>query len=196
MESGKTTKMAELLISMSLDVLQKGISEETYANNLHAIARELKPEFDSEAETRKHIARVNELLLSAVIELSNRAAKHDLSKLSNAEKPYFDEETPKLKELKFGSDEYMESLDRLKPALDHHYANNSHHPQFYENGIDGMDLFDLIEMLYDWKAAGERDNGGNIFRSIEINSARFEMSPQLASIFENHATRYLQNQLP
>lgn len=147
--------------------------------------------FDSEADTRKHIARVNQLLLSAASELLQRAAVHDDSKLSDAEKPFFDEETPKLKGLKFGSDEYRESLARLKPALDHHYSKNSHHPQFYEDGIEGMDLFDIVEMLCDWKAAGERSEGGNIFASIETNTERFGISGQLATIFLNHARRYL-----
>lgn len=192
MKSEQANKTAELLISMSLDFLQKsgGINEETFAANLASIASNLNPTFDSEAETRKHIARVNELLLLAVTELAKRAVAHDASKLSDAEKPFFDEETPKLKLLKFGSDGYKESLARLKPALDHHYANNSHHPQFYENGIEGMDLFDLLEMLCDWKAAGERDNEGNIFNSIEINSERFGINRQLAAIFTNHAARY------
>ncbi len=153
---------------------------------------EVKNGFDSEAETRKHIARVSYLLMSAIAELSLRAANHDASKLSEAEKPYFDAETPKLRSLKFGTDEYAESLARLKPALDHHYAKNSHHPQHYENGIEGMDLFDLLEMLCDWKAAGERDNGGNIFRSIEINAERFGIAPQLVAIFINHAKRHLE----
>lgn len=182
-------KVAELLMSMSLDFLQAGISEETYANNLLHIAQTLK--FDSEAETRKHIARVNQLLLCAINELSIRAVTHDASKLTDAEKPFFDEEAPKLKKLEFGSEEYKESLTRLKPALDHHYANNSHHPQFYENGIDGMDLFDLLEMMCDWKAAGERTPGGDILDSIEKNTDRFGISPQLVSILKNHAQRYL-----
>jgi hypothetical protein len=191
MESEKTKKTAELLMSMSLDFLQAGISEETYANNLLHIAKSLKPDFDSEVETRKHIARVNEFLLLSVVELTKRAVVHDASKLTDAEKPFFDEETPKLKTLKFGSEDYYASLARLKPALDHHYSQNSHHPQFYENGIEGMDLFDLVEMLCDWKAAGERDAGGNILDSIKKNTDRFSITPQLATIFKNHAERYL-----
>jgi hypothetical protein len=191
MESEKTKKTAELLMSMSLDFLQAGISEETYASNLLCIAKSLKPDYDSEAETRKHIARVNELLLSAIVELTKRAVNHDASKLTDAEKPFFDEETPKLKTLKFGSADYYDSLARLKPALDHHYLHNSHHPQFYEHGIEGMDLFDLVEMLCDWKAAGERDAGGNILDSIEKCAERFSITPQLAKIFKNHAQRYL-----
>lgn len=193
MKSEKAVKTANLLMSMCLNFLQENdsISEEAFKSNLLFISKEIKPHYDSEADTRKHIARVNELLLLSINELTKRAVKHDASKLTPAEKPFFDEETPKLKNLKFGSDEYKQSLDRLMSALDHHYANNSHHPQFYENGVDGMDLFDLIEMLCDWKAAGERTDGGDILESIEINAQRFEISPQLVSIFKNHAQRYL-----
>lgn len=192
MKSEHSVKMAKMLMSMCLDFLQKegGISEEVFSLNLLSAAKNLRPDYDSEAETRKHIARVNELLLLCVKELCNRAVKHDASKLTDAEKPYFDVETPKLKSLKFGSEEYNASLAAIKPALDHHYATNSHHPQFYEDGIEGMDLFDLIEMICDWKAAGER-NDGDIEESIQINAVRFGMSAQLKTIFINHARRYL-----
>ena len=46
--------------------------------------------------------------------------------------------------------------NRTKDGIEHHYAVNSHHPEHYEAGIAGMSLFDLIEMLVDWKAASER----------------------------------------
>ena len=143
--------------------------------------------YDSTAETLLHIKRVSELLTGASVELINRANCHDSSKLLPPEKELFDEYTPKLKDCKFGSDEYKGFLEGLKVALDHHYANNSHHPQFYENGVNGMDLFDLIEMFMDWIAAGERMTTGNIFSSIEFNKDRFEMSEQLVQIFKNTA---------
>lgn len=79
----------------------------------------------------------------------------------------------------------------MEPALDHHYANNSHHPQHYENGVDGMDLFDIVEMFFDWKAAGERTKDGDIFKSININKERFGLSEQLVKIFENTARKFL-----
>lgn len=148
--------------------------------------------FDSEAETRKHIMRVGELLLAGVRELCDRAVKHDLSKLSEAEKPFFDEETPKLRGLVFRSPGYEAATERLRPALEHHYANNSHHPQHYEDGIDEMDLFDLVEMMCDWKASGERSAGGNIMDSIAKNTEKFGISGQLQSILVNHAKRHLQ----
>jgi hypothetical protein len=141
--------------------------------------------YDSTADTLKHIKKVNKYLINAAMELLKRAQVHDDSKLGPNEKPFFDEETPKLAGLTYGSDEYSESLKRLGPALDHHYANNSHHPQHFPNGIDGMNLFDIIEMYLDWQAASERHTNGNLIRSLSINAERFKMSPQLVKIFMN-----------
>lgn len=141
--------------------------------------------YDSEADTRKHIARVNELLNNAAIELLKRANQHDLSKLSGTEKAYFDAFTPKLKRTTYGTHEYKAMLEQLQFALGLHYEANSHHPEHYENGIDGMDLFDVVEMFFDWKAASERHEDGCIMKSIDINEKRFKMSSQLAQIFRN-----------
>lgn len=77
----------------------------------------------------------------------------------------------------------------MKVTWDDYYANNSHHPEHYQQGINGMDLFDLIEMFFDWKAATERHNDGHIFSSIRINKDRFKMSDQLEQIFNNTANR-------
>lgn len=141
--------------------------------------------FDSSKDTLKHIRRVAQLLNEASIELLRRANVHDNSKLEEPEKYGFDKYTPKLKALTYGSDAYKESLKGLGESLSHHYKNNSHHPEYYENGIDGMNLFDVIEMLIDWKAATERHRDGNIMKSIEINKDRFKISDQLRAIIEN-----------
>ena len=146
--------------------------------------------YDSTADTKKHIARVGELLEFAQGELTIRAKNHDASKLNSPEKELFDEYTPKLAGSTYGSDEYKTFLSGLKVALDHHYASNSHHPEHFKGGIDDFDLFDLLEMFFDWKAATERHNDGDIMKSIEINKTRFKLSDQLCSIFRNTATRY------
>jgi hypothetical protein len=144
-------------------------------------------EYDSKADTLLHIKRVAQLLTEASSELIRRANVHDDSKLESPEKELFDEFTPKLKDCTYGSDEYKEYLKGLKVALDHHYKENSHHPEHYAEGINGMNLFDILEMFFDWKAAGERHADGNIYKSIEHNKERFKMSPQLVDIFENTA---------
>ena len=142
-------------------------------------------QYDSNKDTLLHIKRVNELLLLFAKELMDRAICHDNSKLYDPEKPLFDKMTPLLKGLTYGSEEYKKSLAELKPALDHHYSHNSHHPEYYKDGINDCNLFDLVEMLCDWKAASERHADGNIFKSIQINKTRFAMADQLAKIFEN-----------
>lgn len=145
--------------------------------------------YDSKKETIKHKERVNELLNRFSKGILKRAEVHDNSKLKDPEKKLFDEFTPKLKGVTYGSDEYKSFLKGLKPALDNHYKENSHHPEHYKNGIDDFDLFDLVEMFFDWKAASERHADGDIYKSIEINKKRFGISDQLCNILKNTADR-------
>lgn len=118
-------------------------------------------------------------------ELQSRWTHHDLTKVGPIEKPVFDEYTPKLKDSTYGSEEYKGFLAAMKPALDHHYAKNRHHPEHFENGIQGMNLVDLIEMFCDWKAATMRHGDGDLMKSIDINQTRFGYDDDLLLIFRN-----------
>jgi hypothetical protein len=136
-------------------------------------------------DTWHHINKVQKYVNNAVVQLIRRAQDHDQSKLVSPEVEYFSEVDGQLQGLTYNSPEYKANLERLKPALDHHYANNRHHPQHFKNGVDDMNLLDLLEMICDWKASSERHGNGNIRKSIEVNAERFGMSPQLRKIFEN-----------
>lgn len=146
--------------------------------------------YDSRVDTLFHSQRVGELMVQIVKEVLDRSTCHDRSKTQPPEVAVFDEHTPKLKQLKYGSEEYKKSLEEMKPALDHHYANNAHHPEHRPNGVNGMTLVDLIEMLADWKAATERSDSGDLKRSLEINKTRFKMSDQLVEILQNTANHF------
>lgn len=141
--------------------------------------------YDSTQDTLEHIARVRLYLWEFTHALTERGREHDKSKLESPEKEAFDEVTPLLRELTYGSDEYKAATAKLGDALKHHYAANSHHPEHYPNGIEGMTLLDVVEMFCDWKAASERHANGDFRRSIQISSERFGMSEQLTAIFEN-----------
>jgi hypothetical protein len=135
--------------------------------------------------TMKHIDRVRGLLWAVRDNLGRRSSGHDQSKLRSPEVEIFDEFTARLATSTYGSDEYRGFLAAMKPALDHHYAHNSHHPEHYPDGIRGMSLLDLIEMLVDWKAASERHDDGCILRSVELNQKRFGYSDELKQILLN-----------
>lgn len=142
-------------------------------------------QYDSATDTRKHIAAVRRNLLRSIVLIRRRANSHDASKLSSPEKEMYDEFTPNLRELTYGSDEYKQSLKEMGAALQHHYEENSHHPEHFPNGIDGMSLLDLIEMLADWTAAVTRHADGDLMESVRINAVRFEMDDQLVQILKN-----------
>jgi hypothetical protein len=147
-------------------------------------------EAEGKVATFEHIDKVRELLRLFANELLARGETHDRSKLEPAESAVFAEFTPKLKGCTYGSDEYRGFLAAMKPALDHHYANNRHHPEHHapedpKLGIDRMNLLDVLEMFLDWRASSMRHADGDMGKSIGINEKRFAMSPQLASIFRN-----------
>ena len=140
--------------------------------------------YDSTHDTLNHCGRVNALLHICMLELSERARAHDASKYEEPEKSAFDRATPLLQTVEYGTPEYNAVKAQLGEALQHHYAHNSHHPEHYPNGMEGMSLLDLLEMLCDWKAAGERMQNGSLEASIRINRERFGDSP-LLTVLEN-----------
>lgn len=188
--------------------------------------------YDSTKDTQEHIENVRSYLQDIIENLWARQIDHDASKLQSPEKEMFDEFTPKLKALTYGSNEYKACLKDMGQALKHHYEANSHHPEHYKmwqcpvcesvfpekdapeavvfkgirlcpkccvngtimecaleptSGVYGMSLFDIVEMLADWKAAGQRHADGDLRKSLEINKARFEISDQLFEILINTA---------
>ena len=142
---------------------------------------------ECKVETIKHIEMVRKYIKVVTDALSNRAIKHDSTKLESPEIEIFAEYTPKLAGATYGSDEYNEFLKEMNVALQHHYACNRHHPEHFHKGIDDMTLVDIVEMLCDWKAASLRQNDGNLLKSIETNAQRFGYDDQLRRIFVNTA---------
>ena len=136
-------------------------------------------------ETQKHIEKVRKYLRIMTNKITTRGVNHDAAKLESPEVEIFAEHTDALSQTTYNSDEYKEHLAAMKPALDHHYATYRHHPEHFANGVNDMNLIDLIEMLADWKAASERQHNGNLLTSIEQNAIRFKMSDQLKQILLN-----------
>ena len=136
-------------------------------------------------ETQEHVDNVRRFIDIINKRLKARGVLHDYSKFRNPEKEIFIEMTPKLKNAKYPSDEYDGFLKEMKVALKHHYEHNRHHPEFFEKGLEDMNIIDLIELFCDWKAATLRHKDGNLNKSIDEGEKRFGLSPQIAQIFRN-----------
>lgn len=145
--------------------------------------------YDSSADTMEHIAKVVLYGEKFTDTLRQQLEKHDASKLREPEKSAFDQISSALRALSYGTPEYKRSLESQQHAISEHYKNNTHHPEHYKDGVSGMNLFDIIEMLIDWKAASERTKNGDFETSLSKQKKRFDLSPQLVSIFENTAKK-------
>lgn len=144
--------------------------------------------YDSREATIEHITDVRDNLDAIARRLLERGRTHDASKLEQPEKGYLDALESGKRALPYPSPEYDELKETtLKPFLEHHYAKNSHHPEHYARGVNGMDLVDVIEMLCDWKSASQRQEGGSMSNSLETCIRKYHITPQLADILWNTA---------
>lgn len=143
--------------------------------------------YDCTNDVMEHRREVRHWMNEFAQSLARRAELHDQSKLRPPEKEVFDAFTPLLASLEFGSDKYEDSLARMGEGLRHHYMVSRHHPEHFENGVNGMTLHDVIEMFCDWLASARARD-----RRVDIDhlAKRFDIHPQLAEIFAN-TLRYL-----
>ncbi len=131
-----------------------------------------------------HKRRVAIYMQMIASELFRRAAVHDNSKFAPEEFEAYEEAFPGLQKYAYGTEEFKAELHKIEPALRHHYAVNDHHPEFHPDGVIGMSLIQLIEMVCDWMAASERSQA-NIYQGMEMNRKRFGIEPQLINIIGN-----------
>lgn len=145
---------------------------------------------ECQVETQKHIEIVRKFIKIFTDKLTNRGVDHDKLKLESPEVEIFAEYTPKLAQTTFGSEEYLQHLEDMRPALNHHYANYRHHPEHFKDGVNDMNLIDIAEMICDWKASSLRQDDGNLLHSIELNAERFGIDAQLMKILLNTANLF------
>lgn len=134
---------------------------------------------------KEHKNKVKKIMHNIANDINNRAEKHDNSKLLPPEISEFSKREDFLETFSYNSKEYIESLEILKEALEHHYKDNDHHPEHFPNGINGMDLSCLVEMISDWYASSQNTKDGDVYKSIEVGKERFGLSEQLCDILKN-----------
>jgi len=144
----------------------------------------MKVELEVLCDTILHIGEVQEALEVIAGELRQRGLAHDRTKLQELEFDTFVETRPKFRKANYGTPEYQECVELARPAVDHHYQNNRHHTGFHENGVNDMNLIDVIEMVCDWKAAARRSPDKTLEDTLEYAFKKYQIGEQLAGIIK------------
>ena len=135
----------------------------------------------------KHRKRVFDLMAKISQDVMQRGNDHDLSKYDETELPTYARVIEEFEKCPYGSVGYWRAKDSLGDTVKHHHEKNRHHPEHFHNGIDGMNLVDLLEMLCDWKSATQNhpEHPGDMQNSIKIAIEKYKISPQLAQVLYN-----------
>lgn len=133
----------------------------------------------------EHITKVRSLLLNLADDVCNRANTHDHSKFNKDEYDLFKENFKALQNATYGSMNYNRIRNKCKQAVDLHYIRNRHHPEHHKDGIRGMNLIDIMEMVVDWMVASRQSKNGNIKESIRVGQERHNFSDDLKDIITN-----------
>jgi hypothetical protein len=161
-----------------VEAVQKANTDKRLVNHIAKVFA-----YDCTADVREHQRKVKYWMRRFWGSLQRRSEVHDNSKLNDPEeKAMFDHWTPALREATFGSDQYKMALDGMGEGVQRHYRANRHHPEHYENGVNGMTLIDVVEMVADWMAAAEAK-----MTHVDLDHAaqRFNLAPQLVDIIAN-----------
>lgn len=85
---------------------------------------------------RQEIEQHREKIASAIHQftrlLTHRANLHDQSKLEEPQLSAF-AALPRSDEIEYGTDRYLNRLEKLGAALEHHYATERHHPEHWNS---------------------------------------------------------------
>ncbi len=142
----------------------------------------------SEADNRAHVEKVRSRMVEVLADLSARANVHDASKFQSPEKEGYEQLHERLTPIAFGTPEYKKAMEDYRWLLDHHFEANDHHPEHHIDGVSGMTLMSITEMLADWKAASERPTSTSTLASgLKWNFERFGIERQLINILLNTA---------
>ena len=139
---------------------------------------------DFKSATMEHKTRVAIKMSALAREITRRGNVHDNSKFKTPEVEIYSAHFNELNNAKYGSPEYDKALNNIKPALNHHNEVNDHHVQHFEDGIFGMDLIQILEMLCDISVAAE-SKGDDIIDTLPTWMSRNGVPENYYMILKN-----------
>ena len=137
----------------------------------------------------KHKKSVKRRLLYIADKIRERAEAHDNSKLNYPELGWL-VAMDKEGRAPYGSEEYFEKQKRWECFFKHHYSENTHHPDHYDEGTKGMSVVDIVEMMCDVISYLDEIPQEKVFEVISEQAERFGFSSELKAILTNTLLLY------
>jgi hypothetical protein len=140
----------------------------------------------------KHKRNVSKRIQMFISLLQKRADNHDNSKLTEPEYSLWcamDMEP----RYRYGTPEYEDKLRRFRKVFELHYKNNRHHPEHHLNGVNDMNLIDLIEMLCDFISYKEEITYTEASNMLDKQADRFNFSEEIRTLLLNTLNDYYVN---
>lgn len=138
---------------------------------------------------RNHKRNVRKRMLFIADEIIKRADMHDDSKLDYPELGWL-VAMDKEGRAPYGSEAYFEKMKRWDCFFKHHYRENTHHPDHYDDKTYGMNIIDIVEMMCDVISYFDELESTKAFEIIDEQAERFGLSEELASILKATLTTY------
>lgn len=124
----------------------------------------------------QHVQILQKLVLQFVNDIMKESIEHDTSKWGDVEYTTFVNSRKDLNNSKNGTDaNYQKNL--TSEAIQHHYKNNKHHPEYWKDKENSMPVEEIIIMFFDW-ASRTIAKGGMLVDFWEYNISKLRECKQ------------------
>lgn len=132
----------------------------------------------------EHRALVHDKLATVSREINTRARRHDQSSLSGTELRIYKEHFDELQKYPIFDPRRDIVLSKMRVAIAYHHEANDHHPEHFTNGIDDMNLLQLMEFVADVMSQSEQ-NGIDVYEILPLLKDQYDISNQLYQVILN-----------
>ena len=132
-------------------------------------------------------ALVQDKLSTVARELISRGRTHDNSALGSPEIEVYHRFFSEYRKYKIGDPRKDEVFAQMAEAIGHHFQYNDHHPEHFENGINDMDLIQLMQFTADIMSWSEQEQV-DIFEILPMIRDKCGMVDQVYNLICNTIT--------
>lgn len=132
----------------------------------------------------EHRALVHDKMATVSRDINTRARHHDQSSLNGSEFRIYEEHFDELQKYPMFDPRRDAVLKEMRVATMYHHNANDHHPEHFDDGINGMNLIQMIEFVADIMSQSEQ-NGIDVYEMLPLLKDQYDISSQLYQVILN-----------